>query len=126
MGLGPGVVCQTLGPLPGCLVLTGDRETLWAELKAGAESGWDFSSRWLVGGPNPKLLSSTRTSKFVPVDLNAFLCQAEELMSNFYSSLGECASGRREQGVLVQLGSCLSLGRGGRASSLPACSVPHP
>ncbi|XP_072678371.1 trehalase isoform X3 [Canis lupus baileyi] len=66
----------------------GDRETLWAELKAGAESGWDFSSRWLVGGPNPKLLSSTRTSKFVPVDLNAFLCQAEELMSNFYSSLG--------------------------------------
>uniref|UniRef100_A0A8I3MYF4 Trehalase n=1 Tax=Canis lupus familiaris TaxID=9615 RepID=A0A8I3MYF4_CANLF len=66
----------------------GDRETLWAELKAGAESGWDFSSRWLVGGPNPKLLSSTRTSKFVPVDLNAFLCQAEEVMSNFYSSLG--------------------------------------
>lgn len=120
------MVCQTLGPLPGCLVLTGDRETLWAELKAGAESGWDFSSRWLVGGPNPKLLSSTRTSKFVPVDLNAFLCQAEELMSNFYSSLGECASGRREQGVLVQLGSCLSLGRGGRASSLPVCSVPHP
>ncbi|XP_059123713.1 trehalase isoform X2 [Peromyscus eremicus] len=66
----------------------GDRETLWTELKAGAESGWDFSSRWLVGGPNPDLLSSIRTSKMVPVDLNAFLCQAEELMSNFYSRLG--------------------------------------
>uniref|UniRef100_A0A452SZW5 Trehalase n=1 Tax=Ursus maritimus TaxID=29073 RepID=A0A452SZW5_URSMA len=66
----------------------GDREALWAELKAGAESGWDFSSRWLVGGPDPTLLSSIRTSKFVPVDLNAFLCQAEELMSNFYSRLG--------------------------------------
>lgn len=66
----------------------GDREALWAELKAGAESGWDFSSRWLVGGPNPNLLSSIRTSKFVPVDLNAFLCQAEKLMSKFYTSLG--------------------------------------
>ncbi|KAL0626897.1 Trehalase [Plecturocebus cupreus] len=66
----------------------GDREALWAELKAGAESGWDFSSRWLIGGPNPSSLSSIRTSKLVPVDLNAFLCQAEELMSNFYSRLG--------------------------------------
>ncbi|XP_008562861.1 PREDICTED: trehalase-like, partial [Galeopterus variegatus] len=66
----------------------GEREALWAELKAGAESGWDFSSRWLVGGPNPDLLSSIRTSKLVPVDLNAFLCQAEDLMSKFYSRLG--------------------------------------
>uniref|UniRef100_A0A8C9KJT7 Trehalase n=1 Tax=Panthera tigris altaica TaxID=74533 RepID=A0A8C9KJT7_PANTA len=66
----------------------GDREALWAELKAGAESGWDFSSRWLVKGGSPNLLSSIRTSKLVPVDLNAFLCQAEELMSDFYSRPG--------------------------------------
>ncbi|XP_004688881.1 PREDICTED: trehalase [Condylura cristata] len=66
----------------------GSRETLWAELKAGAESGWDFSSRWLVGGRDPDLLSSIRTSKLVPVDLNAFLCQGEELMSSFYIRLG--------------------------------------
>ncbi|XP_070931766.1 trehalase isoform X3 [Macaca nemestrina] len=71
-----------------CCVLTGDREALWAELKAGAESGWDFSSRWLIGGPNSNSLSGIRTSKLVPVDLNAFLCQAEELMSKFYSRLG--------------------------------------
>ncbi|CAK7317786.1 TREH [Vulpes lagopus] len=80
----------------------GDRETLWAELKAGAESGWDFSSRWLVGGPNPKLLSSTRTSKFVPVDLNAFLCQAEELMSNFYSSLGNSVQATKYRNLWQQ------------------------
>nr|KAF6275141.1 trehalase [Pipistrellus kuhlii] len=66
----------------------GAREALWAELKAGAESGWDFSSRWLVGGPDPSSLSSIRTSKLVPVDLNAFLCQAEGLMSSFYALLG--------------------------------------
>lgn len=80
-------------PGPCCFVLTEDREALWAELKAGAESGWDFSSWWLVGSPDPTSLSSIRTSKFVPVDLNAFLCQAEELMSIFYSRLGEPAGG---------------------------------
>ncbi|XP_069326929.1 trehalase isoform X2 [Eulemur rufifrons] len=73
----------------------GDREALWAELKAGAESGWDFSSRWLIGGSNPNLLSSIRTSKLVPVDLNAFLCQAEELMSNFYARLGNDSQARK-------------------------------
>lgn len=88
-----------------CSVLAGDREVLWAELKAGAESGWDFSSRWLVGGPNPDSLSSIRTSKLVPVDLNAFLCQAEELMSNFYSRLGEHSTPRRRG--LAGLVSCL-------------------
>ncbi|XP_019503008.1 PREDICTED: trehalase [Hipposideros armiger] len=80
----------------------GDQETLWAELKAGAESGWDFSSRWLVGGPNPDLLSSIRTSKFVPVDLNAFLCRAEELMSNFYLSLGNASQAMKYRNLREQ------------------------
>lgn len=88
MGLGVCSCTRPRAPVCCCLVLTGDHEALWAELKAGAESGWDFSSRWFVGGPNPDSLSSIRTSKLVPVDLNAFLCQAEELMSNFYSRLG--------------------------------------
>ncbi|XP_006993428.3 trehalase isoform X2 [Peromyscus maniculatus bairdii] len=83
-------------------VSEGDRETLWAELKAGAESGWDFSSRWLVGGPSPDLLSSIRTSKMVPVDLNAFLCQAEELMSHFYSRLGNDAQATKYRNLRSQ------------------------
>lgn len=91
---GPGQCVRPRPPVCRCPGLTGNRDTLLAELKAGAESGWDFSSRWLVGGPNPSSLSSIRTSKLVPVDLNAFLCQAEGLMSNFYSRLGTHA--RRE------------------------------
>ncbi|XP_041494623.1 trehalase [Microtus oregoni] len=83
-------------------VQEGDRETLWSELKAGAESGWDFSSRWLVGGTNPDLLSSIRTSKMIPVDLNAFLCQAEELMSNFYSRLGNDAEAAKYRNLRSQ------------------------
>ncbi|XP_070346280.1 trehalase isoform X2 [Equus asinus] len=89
-------------PVCCCLVLTGDREDLFAELKAGAESGWDFSSRWFIGGPNPDLLSSTRTSKFVPVDLNAFLCQAEELMSNFYARLGNDTQATKYRNLRAQ------------------------
>ncbi|XP_063111966.1 trehalase isoform X1 [Cavia porcellus] len=80
----------------------GDREALWSELKAGAESGWDFSSRWLVESPNLDSLSSIQTSKRVPVDLNAFLCQAEELMSNFYARLGDDVQAARYKALRNQ------------------------
>ncbi|WP_411339436.1 alpha,alpha-trehalase TreF [Sphingopyxis sp. J-6] len=42
---------------------------VYRDLRAGAESGWDFSSRWLDGDA----LSSIRTTAIAPVDLNAFL-----------------------------------------------------
>ncbi|XP_075404901.1 trehalase isoform X2 [Tenrec ecaudatus] len=76
----------------------GAREALWAELKAGAESGWDFSSRWLSSGQ----LSSIRTSKLVPVDLNSFLCQAEGLLGNFYSRLGNEAQAAKYRTLRAQ------------------------
>jgi alpha,alpha-trehalase len=43
---------------------------IYRELRAGAESGWDFSSRWLE---DPEDLSTIRTTWIVPVDLNALL-----------------------------------------------------
>ncbi|WP_112061519.1 alpha,alpha-trehalase TreF [Hyphomonas pacifica] len=43
---------------------------LYRELRAGAESGWDFSSRWLE---DPKDLSTIQTTRILPVDLNALL-----------------------------------------------------
>jgi alpha,alpha-trehalase len=42
---------------------------VYRDLRAGAESGWDFSSRWLEDGS----LGSIRTTAIAPVDLNAFL-----------------------------------------------------
>jgi alpha,alpha-trehalase len=42
---------------------------VYRDLRAGAESGWDFSSRWLDGED----LWSIRTTAIAPVDLNAFL-----------------------------------------------------
>lgn len=47
---------------------------VYRDLRAGAESGWDFSSRWLG---DPHRLSSIRTTRIVPIDLNAFLYKLE-------------------------------------------------
>jgi alpha,alpha-trehalase len=47
---------------------------VYRDLRAAAESGWDFSSRWLVDG---KDLSATRTTDFLAVDLNSLLYQLE-------------------------------------------------
>ena len=48
--------------------------TLGRELRAAAESGWDFSSRWFgkTGG-----LGSIRTTDFAPIDLNCLLYHLE-------------------------------------------------
>lgn len=42
----------------------------YRHLRAAAESGWDFSSRWLADGKN---LHSIRTCELAPVDLNCLL-----------------------------------------------------
>ena len=43
---------------------------VWRDLRAAAESGWDFSSRWFGDGAT---LATIRTTSIVPVDLNALL-----------------------------------------------------
>jgi len=43
---------------------------LWGELASGAETGWDYSSRWLRDG---RALDTIRTSQIVPADLNAIM-----------------------------------------------------
>ena len=45
-------------------------EDLYRDLRAAAESGWDFSSRWLE---DPSDLASIRTTAILPIDLNTFL-----------------------------------------------------
>lgn len=52
-------------------------EDVYRDLRAGAESGWDFSSRWLDGAS----LSSIRTTAIAPVDLNAFLFGLEAALA---------------------------------------------
>ncbi len=55
-----------------------DRETFYRNVRATAESGWDFSSRWMR---DPKDLRTLETTELVPVDLNSLLCHAERLIA---------------------------------------------
>ncbi|XP_054853686.1 trehalase isoform X2 [Eublepharis macularius] len=75
----------------------GARQELWAELQGAAESGWDFSSRWLLPPPPPARASlrDTQTSAAVPVDLNAVLCRVEALLAAFHARLGHAEQAQR-------------------------------
>jgi alpha,alpha-trehalase len=51
---------------------------LYRNIRAAAESGWDFSSRWFADG---KTLATIRTTELVPPDLNSLLYQLELTIS---------------------------------------------
>jgi alpha,alpha-trehalase len=51
---------------------------VYRDLRAAAESGWDFSSRWFADG---KTLSTIRTTDFLAVDLNSLLYQLENAIA---------------------------------------------
>jgi len=54
------------------------RAALYRNLRAAAESGWDFSSRWMR---DPSDLRSLETIELVPVDLNSLLYHAERTIA---------------------------------------------
>eukprot|EP00913_Durusdinium_trenchii_P009423 g8856.t1 len=57
-------------------------EEVFQGLCAGAESGWDFSTRWMDDSDEKRLsearLETIKTHHIVPVDLNCFLVRVEE------------------------------------------------
>jgi len=61
---------------------------LWRDIRAGAESGWDFSSRWLRDG---QTLATIRTTRLVPIDLNCLLYGLEQAIAQEARALGEDA-----------------------------------
>ena len=54
------------------------REAFYRNARATAESGWDFSSRWMR---DPKDLRTLETTEIIPVDLNSLLYNAERLIA---------------------------------------------
>lgn len=54
------------------------REALHREIRAAAESGWDFSSRWMR---DPRDLRTLETTQLAPVDLNSLLHHAERTIA---------------------------------------------
>nr|GEY97235.1 probable trehalase isoform X1 [Tanacetum cinerariifolium] len=51
-----------------------EKEQLYRELASTAETGWDFSTRWMK---NTSDLATLTTTTIVPVDLNAFVLKME-------------------------------------------------
>ncbi|XP_073133142.1 trehalase [Henckelia pumila] len=51
-----------------------ERTRLYRELASAAESGWDFSTRWMR---NEFDLTTLATTSIIPVDLNAFILKME-------------------------------------------------
>ncbi|AVF41603.1 alpha,alpha-trehalase [Pandoraea apista] len=64
---------------------------VYRDLRAGAASGWDFSSRWL---DDVNDLSSIRTTAIVPVDLNSFLYASEVQISRLSDGAGDTGAAR--------------------------------
>lgn len=76
---------------------------VWRDLRAAAESGWDFSSRWLDetapggdehGGGGAAGLATIRTTSILPVDLNALLHKLETTIARLSRDTGDDATAR--------------------------------
>lgn len=66
-----------------------ERNAFYAEIKGGAESGMDFSSRWFINnGTNRGTLKHIQISQIVPVELNAILYWNANLLAEFYYRIG--------------------------------------
>ncbi|VBB34212.1 unnamed protein product, partial [Acanthocheilonema viteae] len=62
------------------------RRQIWSDINSAAESGWDFSSRWLS---NSKTMDTIETSNIVPVDLNALMCWNMEILAHLHGEIGD-------------------------------------
>ncbi|WP_028081638.1 alpha,alpha-trehalase TreF [Solimonas soli] len=62
---------------------------VYRDLRAGAASGWDFSSRWLG---DARELASIRTTALLPVDLNSFLHGLETRIATLSERCGDTAT----------------------------------
>lgn len=61
-------------------------EEVYRHIRAAAESGWDFSSRWFKDGQN---MATIHTTDLVPVDLNCLLFHLEKSLKSAYELKGD-------------------------------------
>lgn len=77
---------------------------IYLHLRAAAESGWDFSSRWFL---DPDDIKTIHTADIIPVDLNCLLYQLEMTITEAYQILKQpllarkfrVAAERRERAI---------------------------
>lgn len=92
-----------------------EQACVFRNLASAAESGWDFSSRWMAPGG---ALSSTRITCMLPVDLNTFLWKLEHVMAVLLRLLGDAYS--ESEVTKARRHSCAR-----SAAQLPVCVIVH-
>lgn len=60
-----------------------ESDRLYLHLRAAAESGWDFSSRWFL---DPLDIKTIHTADIIPVDLNSLLYHLELTIADAYKA----------------------------------------
>lgn len=73
-----------------------ESDRLYLHLRAGAESGWDFSSRWFE---DPSDIRTIHTADIIPADLNSLLYLLEETISETYRLLHQPLLASKFQGA---------------------------
>ena len=68
-----------------------EKQILYWELKTGAETGWDYSSRWFINNKsdlnfveNESSLKDTKPRSIIPVELNSILAENARIISKYY------------------------------------------
>lgn len=67
-------------------------DRVFLHLRAAAESGWDFSSRWFH---NPSDIRTIHTADIIPVDLNALMYHLEVTIAEGYRLMKNIPASRR-------------------------------
>ncbi|CAM0956441.1 unnamed protein product [Alopecurus aequalis] len=65
------------------------KENLYQQIASAAETGWDFSSRWMSDSTD---MTTLVTTFIIPVDLNTFICKMERDIAVFAELIGEKAT----------------------------------
>ncbi|MEO9477376.1 MAG: alpha,alpha-trehalase TreF [Cyclobacteriaceae bacterium] len=63
-----------------------EKKSLYKNLRAGAASGWDYSTRWFQ---NKEEFTSIRTVEILPVDLNCLMYAMESVLADLYNEKGD-------------------------------------
>ncbi|KAF3339889.1 putative trehalase [Carex littledalei] len=69
-----------------------EKDAFYHEIASAAESGWDFSSRWMR---NSSDLTTTATTSIIPVDLNTFIFKLEQDISTFAKIIGDNSTSQK-------------------------------
>lgn len=77
---------------------------VYRDLRAGAESGWDFSSRWLADGQH---LWTIRTTDIAPVDLNALMLHLERTLAKAFRLKGDAEAAQRYEAFAEKRGAAM-------------------